>query len=877
MTLDEWLNKRFPELEQIEIRYGDNDTPHIPYYCEDEIVEIPYFVRLLVAAFLNKNGSDCVFVVPQAEVMACLTALISALSNTKHYFQLWREEFAKNGLTPGQRVRLIPSNTIYEYGKYFEGPGYKFIRLNTLNANYADVSLPLGDSLRLFPTSRKVPKGTGRDNETKAQPELSDLDRVVGIQSFGNYSLFKNRIILQTSQGKMDSFLEMWSIHRRQDRGNIEASLKDLRDFPYGSISRDGHLQSFNIYQIYGEPIIAFSSNLSSIDEFCSKQAENTRSIITSNKKAVLENTYESQNLCNKHKFFLLTEDIDPVEAKELKDLGFFIWQPSRQEIFAGIESKRKLKQAKKLGPLRAIYATAGMDRDTIKILDAMSPILEKIERKLIKTGKSVSDSEVNNQTVKALTRIYWRSLELFGTPEKKYHEWMIKQVQAVNEVLKKQASFIGSEDKENLKYIMKSLVNDLWPNIREHSQKKFEAIRNFIEINSGTKILLLCRHPEALKALKQRLDAEYDVVFLTHDDISIAAEIYDFAVMVSWPGKYLFRKLVNSGISHKFVAVLYKNELSAFNSYFKQKMITDKTIRLTREQKAEIVGCPQELFDEDETIQSSNTVLTETEEKEFDEIAIKERSAILDADWSIMPSLPTISAQQSARAVEAFCVTFNNDRCAYLTQTHRLLVIDFHNYQCRNKTLKELAAGDIVVFRESGDREILKEIARKLHPQLYDKYVALASEWKLWLVTLGKDVDDIWHKLSENGLQRNIMTIHNWVNNEELIGPQNLGDIQVIAKATGLKKNINRSSQIANAVKELRGIHIEAGFKLTKLLTKRLSIELNKDIQDIENLETSLADIELMTVQEVDTAPVHVMPVLTNQPHPIWFYDSMS
>ena len=875
--LDEWLNKKFPELRQIEIRYGDNETPRLPYTHEFETVQIPYFVRLLVAALLNKNGSDCVFVIPQAEIMACLTALISALSNTKHYFQLWREEFAKYGLKPDQRVRLIPSNTIYEYGGFWEGPGWKLIRLNTLNANDADVSLPLEDTLRLFPTLRKIPKGKGSCKETKAQPELSDLDKVVGIQSFGNYSLFKNRIILQTSQGKMESFLQMWSIHRRQNRGVIEASLKDLRDFPWGKISRDGNLQSFNIYQIYGEPIIAFSSSLSPIDEFCSEQEENTRSIITSNKKAVLENTYETQNLCNKHKFFLLTEDIDPAEAIELKDLGFYIWQPTKKEIFAGIESKRKLKQAKKLGPLRAIYGTAGMDRDTIKIIEAVSPILEKIEDKLIKTGKNISDTEVNNQTVKAFTRIYWRSLELFGTPEKKYQEWMIKQVQVVNEVLKIQGSFIGLEDKENLKYIMNSLVDDLWPNIREHSQNKFEAIRNIIEINSGTKILLLCRHPEALKVLKQRLEENYDVVFLTHDDISIATEIYDIAVMVSWPGKYLFRKLVNSGISHKIVAVLYQNEISAFNSYFKQKMKTDKTVRLTREQKAEIVGCPPELFDEDETIQSSNSVLVETVEKEFDEITIKERSAILDADWSIMPSLPNISTQQSVQAVEAICVTFNNDRCAYLTQTHGLFVIDFHTYQCRNKTVKELATGDIVVFRESGDREILKEIAGKLYPQLYEKYVTLASEWKLWLVTLGHDVNDIWLKLSENGLQRNIMTIHNWVNNEELIGPQNLGDIQVIAKATGLKKNVSKSPQIANAIKELRGIHIEAGFKLTKLLMKRLSMELHKDIQGLENLETSLADVELMTVQEVDTEPAHVMPSLTNEPHPIWWFDSMS
>ena len=866
MKLANWLDENFPEFENVEISYGDHDS-----------VPLPYIARLLVAALLNKNGSDCVFVIPQAEVMACLTALFSALTNTKHNFLKWRDDFAKNGLKTGQRVRLLPNNTIYGYSaNYLEAEGKKFLRLNLLgaNENNGSTSLPLEEILRLFPTSRTRPKGRAG---TKAETSLSDLDKVVDIQSYGNYSLFKNRIILHGSKGKMDSFLEMWGIHRRNESGNIEASLNDLRDFPWGSISREGVLQSFNKYQICGEPVIVFSSRLSPIDEYCLNQEKNSRTVITSNKKAVLENTYEAQNLCQQHKFFLLTEEIDAAEAKELKELGFSIWQFSREEIFTGINNESDLEEAKKLIPLRMMYGAAGGDKNMVNIYQSESPLLETIERNIVEAGKSIYDSDINDQTVQPLKRIYWRSLELLETPEKKYQDWLLDQALAVEAILENQASFIGSENIEKLKTIMTDIMDDLLPGIKTHSQNKFETIRNIIESCSGKKVLVLCRHAEALEALKMRLGCHQNVTFLTYDEISVAKSIYDVAIMAGWPGKHLFSKLFNSGITDKIESVLYQNEIAILNSYFKQKEKAEEAVRLAPEQKAEIIGCAPILFNKEEGKHTPESVSLGDKEAEFGHIESKEKIAIFNVDWSKRPCLPLVSSQQQSRAVEAFYVSFNNDRCIYLSQTHKLPVIDPRTHQYRKKAAAELTGGDIVVFRQGGDREILKEIAEKLYPENYGSFVAQASEWKCWLNKLGNDASEIWLKLSEHGLQRNIMTITNWMKNEDLIGPQNLNDILMIAEATGQVEYIEKSTQIATAVRELRGIHVEAGFKLTKLLMTRLSQELHEDIQDHEKIASSLADVELMTVEEIDREPVLIMPNLTNEPHSIWWFDTLS
>lgn len=864
MKLTDWLDEKFPELENIEISYG-----------EEEPVPLPYIVRLLVAAFLNKNGSDCVFVIPQAEVMACLAALFSALSNTKHSFSECREEFAKNGLEHGQKVRLIPNNTIYKYAGYLEGGGKKFFRLNLLGGKKGCVSLPLEEILRLFPTSRTTPMGRG--NDTHDIPKPSDLDKVIGINSYGNYSLFKNRIILHSSKGKMDTFLEMWSMHRRDKEGNITASLKDMRDFPWGWINREGNLQSFNRYQVCGEPVIAFSSRLSPIDEYCEGQEEDSRTVITFNKTAVLENAYETQNLCERQKLFLLTEEIDAAEANELKELGFSIWQLSREEIFTGIWNDNDLEEAKNFLPLRMMYGAAGGDKSTIKVHKVESSLLERIEHCIIETAKNIPDSEINDLTVQPLKRIYWRSLELMGSPEKKYQDWLLEQVLSVENVLRQQSSFIGTENIEKLKSIMADIMDDFLPSIITHSQSKFEEIQNVVHACTGHKVLLLCRHAEALKALKDRLYNSPDLTFLTYDETSVAKNVYDVAIMVGWPGKHLFSKLFNSGVTDKIQAVLYQNEISALNSYFKQKTKAEEAVRLTPEQKAEIIGCPSELFNESQHEKTAETDQSKPEQAGLEDIDAKEKTAIFNVDWSTRPKLPSVSGQQREQTIDAVYVSFNNDRCAYLTQNHRLPVIDPRTHQYKNKTVEELAAGDIVVFRQGGDREIIREIAEKLYPESYEKLAVQAAEWKHWLNALGSNVSDIWLKLSEHGLQRSFMAINNWVKNEDLIGPQNLKDILVIAETTGREENIEKAQQVANAVRELRGIHVEAGFKLTKLLMSRLSKELNEDNYDHESLDTSLADVELMTVEEVDMEPVQVMPTLANEPHPIWWFDTLA
>ncbi|MCB1148401.1 MAG: DrmE family protein, partial [Leptospiraceae bacterium] len=371
------------------------------------------------------------------------------------------------------------------------------------------------------------------------------------------------------------------------------------------------------------------------------------------------------------------------------------------------------------------------------------------------------------------------------GSPEKKYQDWLLEQVLSVDNVLQQQSSFIGAENIEKLKSIMTDVMDDLLPGIETHSLNKFEEIQNVVHACPGHKVLLLCRHAEALEALKDRLDANPDLTFLTYDEISVAKNVYDIAIMAGWPGKHLFSKLFNSGVTDKIQAVLYQNEISALNSYFKQKTKAEEAVRLTSEQKAEIIGCPSELFNNSQPEKTAETDQNKSEKAGLDDIEAKEKTAIFNVDWSMRPKLPSVSGQQREQAIDAVYVSFNNDRCAYLTQNHRLPVIDPRTYQYKNKTVEELAAGDIVVFRQSGDREILREIAEKLYPESYEKLAVQAAEWKHWLNTLGTNVSDIWLKLSEHGLQRSFMTINNWVKNEDLIGPQNLKDILVIAETT--------------------------------------------------------------------------------------------
>lgn len=873
MALADEIDKKFPEFNELRIRYG-----------EEQAVLPPHIFCLIAAAALNTEGPSCAFIIPQPEMVACFTSLLAALSDTKKHFVERREEFAMSGIQAGQNVQILPTGEVYEYDGIREyafrahphgkksgpAPEARFsLRLLGVNSNNGTISLPLSDVLRLLPTDRVQPYGRGQTPKEKMA--LSDLDKILKIQSYGNPSVFRNRIIIQGTKQQIESFLSCWDICNPEQ----SAVLKDLTDIPWGTINSSGELISSDRYQVCGEPLIAFANRLSPIDAYCSGQEEKSQTVISFSRKAVLKDSYDAGGIVEKQKLILITDHLDEQECNELRNQSIEIWKLGKEEIFLGMDTDTDVGDKKYAAPIRKMLVAASTGSDAVSSEVAQSKVFQSLCDGITALKKGIEDRDTRNIVTEGFQRVLWRSSELFSLPGQAYQDWLLDQIMGIEKSLTDHSAYIKKDLADIARNMVSLISEELLPDIEKNSEEKFNTIKKIAD--SGRKILVLTRHDEAEAALKKRLQTVCPgVSFLTYGEIgSFIPEKgagFEMAVMVGWPGKHLFLDLLQAGIADNIKAVLYPHEKRILDSFFRQRKSTDGKLNPPSERKEEITGLPAALFVADERMQEESPPGIQEESGHQGQLRVNDSDDVFDVSWSVRPSV-NLLAGSNARPVKAKLVSLSNDMCLYISEDQHMSVISPVNHEYRRKTADELALGDIIVFRGGGEKEILREVATSIYGDSYDKLWAIAILWKTWLKSLGSGPTEIWQKLVAAGLNRHLVTISQWLSYDDRIGPQNLNDILVIAQATGNEDNVKKVPRVADAIKQIRGVHVEAGFKLTAIVMQNLAKGPAAAANENSELARKFSDVRLYKVEDIDDQYQDVASNLVNAPHPLWLF----
>ena len=168
--------------------------------------------------------------------------------------------------------------------------------------------------------------------------------------------------------------------------------------------------------------------------------------------------------------------------------------------------------------------------------------------------------------------------------------------------------------------------------------------------------------------------------------------------------------------------------------------------------------------------------------------------------------------------------------------------------------TTSQLSPGDYVLFRASGDKEFIRLIAEaQLGEDEYDRVRNVAERWKISLRRLGTSPSDIQRRLAAAGLERAVVTVAGWLGNKDRIGPKSLRDIETIARVTEDVELASIRQDVENAIARIRGAHIAAGGKLTRLIIGELGgrLQLLDDQPVLLNLDYGTAwVVQVSTVE---------------------------
>lgn len=167
----------------------------------------------------------------------------------------------------------------------------------------------------------------------------------------------------------------------------------------------------------------------------------------------------------------------------------------------------------------------------------------------------------------------------------------------------------------------------------------------------------------------------------------------------------------------------------------------------------------------------------------------------------------------------------------------------------------RNLQVGDLLLIREGGEKDIVRETAEEIAGR--ERYATLRTEAALWRHTLrrsGLRPEELRERLAEWGLDRGLPTIRYWLSADGPIGPSDPDmALPLIAEALAEDPHAPGWKACAAAIHTVRGLHLEAGFRLTSLLLAECGQSVLEHSEHETPFELSLGTVWLLGVEGLE------------------------
>ncbi|WP_061313252.1 DrmE family protein [Clostridium botulinum] len=253
----------------------------------------------------------------------------------------------------------------------------------------------------------------------------------------------------------------------------------------------------------------------------------------------------------------------------------------------------------------------------------------------------------------------------------------------------------------------------------------------------------------------------------------------------------------------------------------------------------------------------SSENKLFYNNEEEFNEFENEVQKIIQENKIKLF-----INEDKSSRGVSTSImkvhkiINFEDDNYSFLSDNYQVNIVDRNNNDIKHKGISELNIGDEMIFTKSklsGEEDIVKVVIKELLSQeefnnVYGEYFRLNNLWKNCLKNYMHKYDltekDISNEFKIFGKQITHSAIVNWLNGN-IIGPQNVDDIRIIAKIVNDKELNEKIEQVIGACKQERSIQIHIRKAIAKIIISSMvkSNESNSDIYKI--VKNAIIDLD--------------------------------
>jgi len=806
------LRARFRLLTSLRLFHGSGE-------CED----LAAFMGILLAAMETSERSSFCFVFPRKEGLATLSAALYALGRFALDFPSLAEEYAKRSFTSGQRIRLIPGEEVFEFGGVW--PGLEtFFRVKLLSdKRNTSFNWPISEILRIEPTSRKIPKGREEDIQTaRRRPPLSILDRLTGTRTFGNLSLAVNYVLLLGGRAEVEESLERTSL--TGSAVEVHSSLDSL--VVPGSISESGEVRHRDNYQASGEPLVALSSHLTNVAAACSLARPGSKVVVVDGARKItdlakFDSIAESQNL------IIVAEEEEEEKLQQLQDRGCKFWRFSLADLEIGIpagENGRFFRGVFRSARNQAAFRTGVFLcrnehlEDTARALEACQALLDE------------SEGDETQQILGQIYNLLLQCTHLLAPPDGEEKTRLLEVAGRLSASAADRVMWLPESTAKALTEACAALLRAIGdPELGHAKGAALKSQLNGLEQQNVRPVAIVARSLPNSLSISRWLEKEGTTCPVLLPSKIPEDEFFERLICTAWASSAKFSRVVRRFATPQIILLAYPFE-AQWLYWFDHRERSIRVIpNLTAAEKSRLLGLPA-----DGTWRSAPENATSgslpPEDRNRPKIEFEERITRKGL-------LPLGGAGEET--APARLVSFSGDAYAFLTDTFRMPVITDllsgaagKDYKVPRRPLAEILAGDVCVFRESGRRDVIQALADL---QLGAEAAALrerAARWHKALRESGLDEGSLMSELEEVNCPRTLQTVRGWLADDVMIGPQKKADLEAIAYAVGDQQLLNDVPSVWEAIGILRGEHLRAGMRLSRILLEKLP-ERRAEIQE--------------------------------------------
>ena len=800
------FRRRFPLFDGVTGQFGE-DAPS---------ERIPWFFGFILAAAAKPGAGACCVVLDKTPGTTAIAAFLAGLIRLQLDFPHLVERYARTALERGQRVKVRPSDFVYEYeGVWEDFPD--FFRLKFLGED-ASRGFRLVDVLRLEPTDRVRPKGTGASH--LGAFERSPLDRLLDLTTCGNNSLIQNAVLVQIPRAHLARVADATTLTPMH-----AGEFARLSSFlPWGSIEPDGTLSPNDPFQVVGEPLIAATSVPEDLAQASLSADPGTKTVLVDGARRLARDLQAFDDIADRQRLVVLASPDEREDLELLRGRGCPVWQMSAEEVLIGEASDGVRTRASLVGA--TIRAAEIRRRTTVHTVDCHDEVLQAAAASLERVADMTADREEAFEAEEALARLF---RILFECSESCFGlgDGTISDLEAAREQIAQHTKWLEPAVREELQAGVNALERAVNTGTGE---QKADAILSILADHDAT-WAIAARSPRTAERLRDGLNAlGGDLPVLPVSAFSPDRE-FDGVIVPAWPNDHRFTRLRNLSVTPDIRVLAYPFESKWVLRHQAREHARARSTRLEAGSLSSILGI------EPRFLTPPNRAASDVEDPPGKEIPLdlpvfrlEERVARRH-----VTSPPLASSDEDGR--EARLVQFFGGCYALLTEWAELPLLNNlidssqgDNAKLVSATASRLSTGDFVLFRASGDKEFLRLIAEEsLGAQEYQRVRDVAERWKAPLRRLGRGPAAIQRRLADHGLERSIPTVAGWLGNPDRIGPGNLGDIETIATVAGDTELLSVKEQVRDAITRIRGAHLTAGMQLTQLILGELRGRLNE------------------------------------------------